>query len=80
MKTFIKILNSPLLQAETYWSNLTTFYNDKKVPLNPRLLVDQKHVTNIKTKTNIFNEYFAELCTLFKKNRLLPIIQTFLTQ
>ena len=80
MKTFAKILNSPLLQAKTYWSNLTTFYNDKKIPLIPRLLIDDKNVTNIKTKTNIFNEYFAELCTLLKKSSLLPINQTFLTQ
>ena len=28
-----KKLNNPLLQAKTYWSNLKTFYNDKK-PLN----------------------------------------------
>ena len=80
MKTFAKILNSPLLQAKTYWSNLTTFYNDKKIPLIPRLLIDDKNVTNIKTKTNIFNEYFAELFTLLKKSSLLPINQTFLTQ
>ena len=26
-----KKLNSPLLQAETYWSILKTFYNDKKI-------------------------------------------------
>ena len=27
-----KKLNNPLLQAKTYWSNLKTFYNDKKTP------------------------------------------------
>ena len=26
-----KKLNNPLLQAETYWSILKTFYNDKKI-------------------------------------------------
>ena len=43
-------------------------------------MVDDKHVTNIKTKANIFNEYFAEQCTLLKNNSVLPINQTFLTQ
>ena len=75
-----KKLNNPLLQAKTYWSILKAFYNDKKIPLIPPLLVDDKHVTDIKTKANIFNEYFAEQCTLLKNNSVLPSNQTFLTQ
>ena len=67
-----KKLNNPLLQAKTYWSILKTFYNDKKIPLIPPLLVDDKHVTDIKTKANIFNEYFAEQCTLLKNKSVLP--------
>ena len=43
-------------------------------------MVDDKHVTDIKTKANIFNEYFAEQCTLLKNNSVLAINQTFLTQ
>ena len=43
-------------------------------------MVDNKHVTDIKTKAIIFNEYFAEQCTLLKNSRVLPINQTFLTQ
>ena len=50
-----KKLNNPLLQTKTYWSILKTFYNDQKIPLIPPLLGDDKHVTNIKTKANIFN-------------------------
>ena len=68
------------MQAKTYWSILNTFYNDKSPPLIPPLLVDDKHVTDIKTKTNIFNEYFAEQCTLLKNSSVLSINQTFLTQ
>ena len=75
-----KKLNNPLFQAKTHWSILKTFYNDKKIPLIPPLLVDDKHVTNIKTKANIFNEYCAEQCTLLKNSSVLPINQTFLTQ
>ena len=45
-----KKLNNLLLQAKTYWSFLKTFYNDKKIPLILSLLVDDKQVTDIKTK------------------------------
>ena len=68
-------LNKPLLQAKTYWSVLKTFYNDEKIPLISPLLAGDKHVTDIKTKANIFNEHFAEQCTLLRNNSLLPINQ-----
>ena len=51
-----------------------------KNPLIPPFLVDGKFVTDIKTKEKIFNEYFAEQCTLLKNSNVLPINQTFLTQ
>ena len=54
-----KKLNNPLLQAKTYWSILKTFYNEKKIPLIPTLLVDNNFVTDIQTKANIFNKFFA---------------------
>ena len=43
-------------------------------------MVDNKFVTDIKTKANIFNEYFSEQCTLLKNSSVLPINQRFLTQ
>ena len=52
----------------------------QKIPLIPPILVDDKHVTDIKTKANIFKEHFAEQCTLLKSNSVLPINQTLLTQ
>ena len=75
-----KKLNNPLLQAKAYWSILKAFYNDKKISQIPPLLVDNKFLTDIKTKANIFGEYFAEQCTLLKNSSVLPINQTFLTQ
>ena len=54
-----KKLNNPLLQAKTYWSVLKRFYNVKKIPLIPPLLEDDKFVTDVKTKANIFNKFFA---------------------
>ena len=55
-----KKLNNPLLQTKTYWLILKTFYNEKKIPLIPPLLVDNKFVTDIQAKANIFNKFFAE--------------------
>ena len=55
-----KNLNNPLLQAKTYCSILKTFYNEKKIPIIPTLLIDNNFVTDIQTKANIFNKFFAE--------------------
>ena len=67
------------MQAKAYWSILKTFYNDK-ILLIPPLLVDNNVITDIKTKTNIFNKFFAEQCTQLKNDSVLPINQMFLTQ
>ena len=75
-----KKLNNPLVQAKTYWSILKTFYNGKKIPLIPPLLVNDKFVTDMKTKADIFNKFFAEQCTPLKNDSKIPINQIFLTQ
>ena len=79
-ENFANKLDNSLLQAKTYWLILKTFYNDKKVPLIPPLLIDNKFVTDIKTKTNIFNKFFVNQCTLLKSNSMLPTNWIFLTQ
>ena len=75
-----KKLNNPLLQAKTYWSIIKTFYNDKKIPLIPPLLIDDKIVTDIQAKANIFNKFFADQCTPLNNNSKLPTNQLFMTQ
>ena len=75
-----KKLNNPLLQTKTYWSILKTFYNDKKIPIISPLLVNDKFVTDIQIKANIFNKFFADQCTPLKNNSSLPANQIFLTQ
>ena len=52
----IELKRVNLLQAKTYWSIFKTFYISKKIPLIPLLLADDRFVTDIKTKSNIFNE------------------------
>ena len=72
-----KKLNNPLLQAEAYWSILKSFYNDKKVPLIPPLLIEDKFATDIQTKTNIFNKFFADQCQPLNNASDLPTNQIF---
>ena len=76
----VKKLNNPLLQTKTYWSILKRFYNDKKIPIIPPLLVNDKFVTDIQMKANIFNKFFTDQCTPLKNNSLLPVNQILLTQ
>ena len=73
-------LNNTLLQAKAYWSILKTLYNDKKIPLIPPLLIDDKFVTDTQSKANIFNKFFADQCTPLKNDSVLPSNQVFLTQ
>ena len=75
-----KKLNNPLLQPKTYWSKLKTFYNEKKYPLILPLVVNDKFVTDIKTKACIFNNFFAEQCTPLKNDSIFAVNQIFLTE
>ena len=74
------MLNNPLLQAKTYWSILKIFYNGKKIPLIPPLLVDDNFVTDMKTKPSIFNKLLADQCTPLTNGSKLPSNQIFLAQ
>ena len=56
-KSLGKKLNNPLLQAKTHWSILKKFLNDIQIHQIPPLLVDNNFITNIKKKTNIFNNF-----------------------
>ena len=75
-----KKVNNLLLQTKAYWSILKTFYNDKKILVIPPLLVDDKFVNDIKTKGDMFNNFFAEQCTPLKNDSKLLSNQIYLTQ
>ena len=55
-------LNNPKTNAKTYWSILKTFYNGKKIPVIPPLLINNKLVSNFKTKANHLMLFFLP-CT-----------------
>ena len=43
-------------------------------------MIDDKFVTDIQTKANIFNKFFAEQCTPLRNGSVLPVNQMFLSQ
>ena len=53
-----KRLNGPRTSPKSYWTILKTFYNKKRIPLIPTLLVNNSFVTDFKKKANLFNEFF----------------------
>ena len=75
-----KKLNNPLMQTKTYRSILKTFYNDKKIPQIPPLFEDDKFVTDMKTKADIFNKFFAEQSTPLENDSKHSSNQIYLTQ
>ena len=51
-----------------------------KIAQIPPLLEDDKFVTDMKTKADIFNKFFSEQCTPLKNDSKLPSNQIYLTQ
>ena len=44
------------MSAKFYWTILRTFYNKRKIPYIPPLLVNHSFVTDFKEKATLFNE------------------------
>ena len=53
-----KKLSDPKTSSKTYWSILKTFYNTKKVPIIPPILIENKLETDFLKKANYFNQFF----------------------
>ena len=53
-----ELLNDSSTSAKSYWTILKTFYNKRKIPLIPPLLVNNSFVTDFKEKANLMN-FFA---------------------
>ena len=61
--------------SKTYWSILNRFLYNKKIPAIPPLLVDGNFISDFCEKANLFNNFFASICTPIKNNsRLSPFI------
>ena len=67
-----KKLSDPKTSSKTYWSILKTFYNTKKVPIIPPILIENKLETDFLKKANYFNQFFASKCTPLSNSSSLP--------
>ena len=67
-----KKLSDPKTSSKTYWSILKTFYNTKKVPIIPPILIENKLETDFLKKANYFNKFFASKCTPLSNSSSLP--------
>ena len=56
-------LIDPSTEPKTYWKIINRFVNNKKTPIIPPLLVNNKIISNFSEKANLFNKYFASKCT-----------------
>ena len=65
-------LNDPKRAPKCYWSILNTFLGNKKIPIIPPLLVDNKIISDFVTKADLFNTFFASQCTPLENASTLP--------
>ena len=67
-----KKLNDPKTSPKAYWSILKSFFGDKKVPIIPPLLYNDKYISDFKAKAELFNNHFSEQCSLIPNSSSLP--------
>ena len=65
-------MKSASINTKCYWSLLKTFLNNKKIPCIPPLYHDDKFVCDFKEKSKIFNNYFAQQCSVINNNSTVP--------
>ena len=68
-------LEDPSTAPKTYWSILNRFLSNKKLPIIPPILVDDRVVSNFAEKTELFNSYFASQCTPVTNKSQLPSLE-----
>ena len=72
-------LNDPQILPKKYWSILHRFLNIRKSPTIPPIRHNDKMVTDISEKANIFNSFFAKQCSILKTDSILPNKLTYFT-
>ena len=67
-------LNDPLLGPKAYWSILNGFLGKAKIPMIPPLFGNNSFETDFLKKVNMFNNHFANQCTVLNNDSVLPEI------
>ena len=65
--------------SKCYWSLLKCFLTDKKIPVIPPLYHANKFVIDFNEKCNLFNDFFADQCSIIDTNSSIPTDFTTLT-
>ena len=65
----------PSTAPKTYWSILNSFLSNKKIPIIPPILVNDKAVSNFAEMAELFNSYFASQCTPVTNKSRLPSLE-----
>ena len=68
-----------MTKTKTYWPILKTFYNGKKVPIIPLILINDKLISGFEIKANQFYNFFASQCTPLDNSSKIPKNQTYIT-
>ena len=74
-KYFSKIakkLSDPSISSKNYWFILKSFLKGKKVPCIPPIFHENKFVTDVREKAELFTSFFANQCSLIKNTSVLP--------
>ena len=69
-----KRIMDPLISTKTYWLILKSFFNKKKLPSIPSLLHQNRYITKFKDNAKLFNNFFANQCSLINNSRELPSV------
>ena len=65
-------LADPKTGKKSYWKLMNRFLNKCKIPRVPPLFQNNKFITNCIDKASLFNSYFAEQCTPYDTDSVLP--------
>ena len=65
-------LNDKNTDPKFYWTILNNILQNIKIPSIPPILASGKTITNIVTKANLFNNFFASQCTTLENTSKLP--------
>ena len=70
--TMSKKLEDSKTAPKTYWTILNRLIYNKKIPTIPPLFVNGNFVSDFSVKANLFNDFFASICTPIKNSSVLP--------
>lgn len=72
--TLARNLMDPNAGQKVFWAAFKRLVNKKKHTIIPPLLEHHTYITNFELKASLFNEYFAQQCTLLQNASTIPAL------